>query len=164
MSGDVNFGYGSLVIPVSLQETSSDKLYEKLKKVQYKYNVDIHSVSSGLSSSGVDLGSRYVSPLTMPKAMMIIGTGVRSYEAGEVWHLLDQRVGMPITKIPIRNFDNISMDSYNTLVMVSGNYKFNDNQLNKIKSWVEKGNTIIGIAGVSKYLIDKKLAPKLKFQ
>ena len=157
LSGDVNFGYGSLVIPVSLQETSSDKLYEKLKKVQYKYNVDIHSVSSGLSSSGVDLGSRYVSPLTMPKAMMIIGTGVRSYEAGEVWHLLDQRVGMPITKIPIRNFDNISMDSYNTLVMVSGNYKFNDNQLNKIKSWVEKGNTIIGIASASKYLIDKKL-------
>ena len=157
LSGDVNFGYGSLVIPVSLQKTSSDKLYEKLKKVQDKYNVDIHSVSSGLSSSGVDLGSRYVSPLTMPKAMMIIGTGVRSYEAGEVWHLLDQRVGMPITKIPIRNFDNISMDSYNTLVMVSGNYKFNDNQLNKIKSWVEKGNTIIGIAGASKYLIDKKL-------
>ena len=157
LSGDVNFGYGSLVIPVSLQKTSSDKLYEKLKKVQDKYNVDIHSVSSGLSSSGVDLGSRYVSPLTMPKAMMIIGTGVRSYEAGEVWHLLDQRVGMPITKIPIRNFDNISMDSYNTLVMVSGNYKFNDKQLNKIKSWVEKGNTIIGIAGASKYLIDKKL-------
>ena len=93
LSGDVNFGYGSLVIPVSLQKTSSDKLYEKLKKVQDKYNVDIHSVSSGLSSSGVDLGSRYVSPLTMPKAMMIIGTGVRSYEAGEVWHLLDQRVG-----------------------------------------------------------------------
>ena len=27
--------------------------------------------------------------------------------------------------------------------MVSGNYKFNDNQLNKIKSWVEIGNTII---------------------
>ena len=157
LSGDVNFGYGSLVIPVSLQKTSSDKLHEKLKKVQDKYNVDIHSVSSGLSSSGVDLGSRYVSPLTMPKAMMIIGTGVRSYEAGEVWHLLDQRVGMPITKIPIRNFDNISMDSYNTLVMVSGNYNFNDKQLNKIKSWVEKGNTIIGIAGASKYLIDKKL-------
>ncbi len=157
LSGDVNFGYGSLVIPVSVQKISSDKLYEKLKKVQDKYNVNIHSVSSGLSSSGVDLGSRYVSPLTMPKAMMIIGTGVRSYEAGEVWHLLDQRVGMPITKIPIRNFDNISMDGYNTLVMVSGNYKFNDKQLNKIKSWVEKGNTIIGIAGASKYLIDKKL-------
>ena len=33
-----------------------------------------------------------------PSAMMLIGTGVRAYEAGEVWHLLDQRVGMPITK------------------------------------------------------------------
>ena len=157
LNGDINFDYGSLVIPVSVQKISSDKLYEKLKKLQKRYNVDVHSVSSGLSSSGVDLGSGYVSPLTKPKAMMLIGTGVRSYEAGEVWHLLDQRVGMPITKIPIRNFDNISMDSYNTLVMVSGNYKFTDKQLNKIKSWVEKGNTIIGIAGASKYLIDNKI-------
>ena len=157
LNGDVNFDYGSLVIPVSVQKISSDKLYEKLKKVQARFNIDIHSVSSGLSSSGVDLGSGYVSVLTKPKAMMLIGTGVRSYEAGEVWHLLDQRVGMPITKIPIRNFDNISMDSYNTLVMVSGNYKFTDKQLNKIKSWLEKGNTIIGIAGASKYLIDKKI-------
>ena len=98
LNGDVKFDYGSLVIPLSLQKISSDKLYEKLKKLQKRYNVDVHTVSSGLSSSGVDLGSGYVSPLTKPKAMILIGTGVRSYEAGEVWHLLDQRVGMPITK------------------------------------------------------------------
>ena len=88
---------------------------------------------------------------------MLIGTGVRSYEAGEVWHLLDQRVGMPITKIPLRNFDNISMDKYNVMVIVSGSYKLSDNQVKKIKSWVEKGNTIISIGSGSKLLIDKKL-------
>ena len=96
-------------------------------------------------------------PLNKPSAMMLIGTGVRSYEAGEVWHLLDQRVGMPITKVPIRNFDNISMDKYNVLVLVSGNYKFSDNQIEKIKTWVENGNTIISIGSGSKLLIDKKI-------
>ena len=70
----------------------------------------------------MDLGSGNVLPINKPNAMMLIGTGVRSYEAGEVWHLLDQRVGMPITKIPLRNFDNISMDKYNVMVIVSGNY------------------------------------------
>ena len=88
---------------------------------------------------------------------MLIGTGVRSYEAGEVWHLLDQRVGMPITKIPLRNFDNISMDKYNVMVIVSGSYKLSDNQVKKIKSWVDKGNTIISIGSGSKLLIDKKI-------
>ena len=157
-TGTKDFNYGSLIIPLSVQKKlNSDELYEKMKSIQKKYEVNIYSVESGLSSTGVDLGSGYVMPLNKPNAMMLIGTGVRSYEAGEVWHLLDQRVGMPITKIPLRNFDNISMDKYNVLVIVSGNYKLSDNQIKKIKSWAEKGNTIISIGSGSKLLIDKKL-------
>ena len=157
-TGTKSFNYGSLIIPLSVQKKlNSDELYEKMKSIQKKYDVNIYSVESGLSSSGVDLGSGYVMPLNKPSAMMLIGTGVRSYEAGEVWHLLDQRVGMPITKVPIRNFDNISMDKYNVLVLVSGNYKFSDNQIEKIKTWAENGNTIISIGSGSKLLIDKKI-------
>ena len=100
----------------------------------------------------------YKSQINKPNAMMLIGTGVRAYEAGEVWHLLDKRVGMPITKVPMRNFDNISMDKYNVLVLVSGNYKLSDNQIQKIKTWAENnGNTIISIGSGSKLLIDKKI-------
>ena len=157
-TGTKSFNYGSLMIPLSVQKKlNSDELYEKMKSIQKKYDVNIYSVESGLSSSGVDLGSGYVMPLNKPSAMMLIGTGVRSYEAGEVWHLLDQRVGMPITKVPMRNFDNISMDKYNVLVLVSGNYKFSDNQIEKIKTWAENGNTIISIGSGSKLLIDKKI-------
>ena len=156
--GFKNFNYGSLVIPLSIQKNlDEDLLFEKMRNIQDQYDVDIYSVDSGLSSSGVDLGSGNVLPINKPKAMMLIGTGVRSYEAGEVWHLLDQRVGMPITKIPLRNFDNISMDKYNVMVIVSGNYKLSDSQIKKIKSWAEKGNTIISIGSGSKFLIDKKL-------
>ena len=158
LTGTKSFNYGSLIIPLSVQKKlNSDELYEKMKSIQKKYDVNIYSVESGLSSTGVDLGSGYVMPLNKPSAMMLIGTGVRSYEAGEVWHLLDQRVGMPITKVPIRNFDNISMDKYNVLVLVSGNYKFSDNQIEKIKTWAENGNTIISIGSGSKLLIDKKI-------
>ena len=95
-SGLVPFDYGSLVIPVSLQKISPKELFNKLKNIQNKFQVNIYSAPSGLSSGGIDLGSRYVSPVKKQKAMMLVGTGVRSYEAGEVWHLLDQRVGMPI--------------------------------------------------------------------
>ena len=157
-TGTKSFNYGSLIIPLSIQKKlNSDELYEKMKSIQKKYNVNIYSVESGLSSSGIDLGSGYVMPVNKPSAMMLIGTGVRAYEAGEVWHLLDQRVGMPITKVPIRNFDNISMDKYNVLVLVSGNYKFSDSQIEKIKTWAENGNTIVSIGSGSKFLIDKNI-------
>ena len=88
---------------------------------------------------------------------MIIGTGVRSYEAGEVWHLLDQRVGMPISKIPVRNFNRVNLDDYSTMVIVSGNYNFNESQINKIKNWASRGNTIVSIGSGSKFLIDSNI-------
>ena len=153
-SGLIPFDYGSLVIPVSLQKNSPKELFNKLENIQNKFQVNIYSAPSGLSSGGIDLGSRYVSPLKKQKAMMLVGTGVRSYEAGEVWHLLDQRVGMPISKIPIRNFDKVSLDTYTTMVIVSGSYDFNDDQIKKIKDWASNGNTIISIGSGSKFLID----------
>ncbi len=156
-SGLKSFDYGSLVIPVTLQEIESDKLFQKLKNIQDKYQINIYSAPSGLSSGGIDLGSRHVSPLKKQKVMMLVGTGVRSYEAGEIWHLLDQRVGMPISKIPIRNFDRVSLDKYTTMVIVSGSYGFNKDQVNKIKDWASKGNTIISIGSGSKFLIDKEI-------
>ena len=154
-SGLIQFDYGSLVIPVSLQKISPKELFSKLENIQNKFQVNIYSAPSGLSSGGIDLGSRYVSPLKKQKAMMLVGTGVRSYEAGEVWHLLDQRVGMPISKIPIRNFDRVSLDTYTTMVIVSGSYDFNEDQIKKIKDWASNGNTIISIGSGSKFLIDK---------
>lgn len=152
-----SFDYGSLVIPVSIQKIKPAELFQKLRNVQQQFNVSIYSTSSGLSSAGIDLGSRYVSPLKKQKAMMLIGSGTRSYEAGEVWHLLDQRVGMPISKIPVRNFDRVSLDKYTTMVIVSGSYDFDDDQIKKIKDWASNGNTIISIGSGSKFLIDNKI-------
>ncbi len=88
---------------------------------------------------------------------MLIGDGVRSYEAGEVWHLLDTRVHMPITKIPMRNFNRANFDKYNVMVMVSGGYSLNEKQQQKIKDWVSKGNTLITIGSASQWAIEKKL-------
>ncbi|CAN0380497.1 unnamed protein product, partial [Ectocarpus sp. 4 AP-2014] len=142
--GDQTFNYGTLMVPVNKQSVSSDSVFKVLQQAQNKFMVPIYSVASGYSTRGVDLGSRYLTAIEPPKAAMIIGNGTRSYEAGEVWHLLDTRVGMPITKIPMRNFSRTSLDKYNTLVMVSGNYSVLDSlQQKKIKDWVVKGNTLI---------------------
>ncbi len=156
-SGDKDFNYGALVVPVSLQKKDENMVYSLLKEAQDKYMVPIYAVNSGYSLKGIDLGSRYVEPLTKPKAVMLIGNGVRSYEAGEVWHLLDTRVHMPITKIPMRNFGRANLDKYNTMVLVSGNYYFSEKRLKKIKDWVSKGNTLITIGTATKWAVDKKL-------
>ncbi len=149
--------YGSLVLPVSLQKKTSEEIFKLVQKAQQNFEVPIYAINSGYSLQGVDLGSRFMQPLKKTKAAMLIGTGIRSYEAGEVWHLLDTRVHMPITKVPIRNFNRANFDKYNTLVMVSGNYGLSKKQIERLKAWVSKGNTLITIGTASKWVIEKKL-------
>ncbi len=152
-----SFNYGTLVLPVSLQKKTPQKIFELLQTAQKKYQVPMYAVHSGYNLKGVDLGSRWVQPIKKPKAMMFIGQGTRSYEAGEVWHLLDTRVGMPITKIPMRNFNWTNFDKYTTMVMVGGRYQFTKSQQKKIRDWISKGNTLITIGTASKWAIEKKL-------
>jgi len=153
-----NFDYGTLVVPVSRQQISPDSLYNLIKKAATTYSVPVVSSSSGYSQSGVDLGSFNIRSLEKPKAFMLVEDGVSSYEGGEVWHLLDTRVDMPISKIPMRNFSSIEWEKYSSMVMVSGSYNQLDSvDREKIKSWVSSGNTLITIREASEWAIEKKL-------
>ncbi len=151
------FSYGSLVIPVGNQKLSSEFIHKSILDLQEKLEINVFSVKSGLSLKGIDLGSRNIKPLRTPKVAMLIGNGVRSYEAGEVWHLLDTRVQMPITKISLNYFDRVLIDTYNVLIMVSGNYKFDSKTIEKIKNWISKGNTLITIGTSNNWIIKNKI-------
>ena len=156
--GVKNFNYGTVMIPVSKQQLSSSDVYEIVSEAQQKFMVPVYATNTGFSVKGIDLGSNNFRKIHKVKAAMFIGNGVSSYEAGEVWHLLDTRVEMPITKLQLHNLNRISLDKYNILVMVSGNYSQLDSiQRNKIKDWASRGNTIVTIGSASKWLISKKL-------
>ncbi len=143
---NMNFGYGSIIISVQQQKIDADKLYNIVSKASVAANVKVHTVATGFNNSGIDLGSNYVKTLKKPEAAMIIGNGVAASEAGEIWHLLDQRLHMPITKLDLLNFSRVRLARYNTLVMVSGVYNLLDkSSVDKIKAWVQEGNTLITI-------------------
>jgi hypothetical protein len=150
---DKSFGYGTIVIPVQQQRISNDVLFEKLKKISQNALVDIYSTATGYSSKGIDLGSGNIRTLKKPEALMVIGQGVNGYEAGEVWHLLDQRIGMPITKVEAANLPRLNLNRYNTIVMVGGTYTFDRVFNEKIKAWVQSGNTLITLKTASEWLI-----------
>ena len=157
-NGNKKMNYGSILIPVSKQDENAEAVFRIVKDAQAMFNVPVYSTSTGFSISGIDLGSNNFRALKKPKALMLIGDGVRSYEAGEVWHLLDTRVHMPITKLQMNAFNNVNLDDYNTMVMVSGNYNALDSiQRMKLSNWTKKGNTLVTIAGASQWAIQKKL-------
>ncbi len=134
-------GYGSILIPVKMQTMDSEKLFGILREVAARDGVVFHAVASGSVLEGSDLGSNRFVSLTRPAVAMITGTGVNALDAGEVWHLLDQRMNIPATHLEPSVFNRADLSGYNTLVMVGGNY----NELNKdkLRAWVQSGGVLI---------------------
>jgi len=152
------YSQGTLLIPVSLQKKAANALFEIVKSASKKHQVSIYDVNTGFSEQGIDLGSRNFRTVKRPKPLMLVGSGVSSYEAGEVWHLLDTKLNMPLTKAPIQIFNKINLNRYNTLILVSGSYNELDSlKRKKIKDWVAQGNTLITTRQASEWAIKKKL-------
>ncbi|MDQ6608226.1 MAG: zinc carboxypeptidase, partial [Bacteroidota bacterium] len=136
------YKFGTILIPVTLQTLTSVELYQKVKSVAEKYGVTIQSVQNGSVSSGSDLGSAKFSVLTKPTIAMFVGTGVNATDAGEIWHLLDQRFNIPMTHLEVPVFNRVDVFKYNTIIMVGGT-AYNDINKDKLKAWIQAGGTLI---------------------
>ncbi len=153
----MNFGNGSLLIPVADQKKNADELWTLIKEASAKSGVEFHAVSTGASIDGPDLGSRNFRPLAQPKVAMLVGEGVSGYEAGEAWYTLDRFVNIPVAKVDMTDADNINFYDYNTLVLVSGNYPWDEKRINALKEWAAAGNTLITMRTATRWAIDKKI-------
>lgn len=150
--GVLDFDYGTILIPVQIQSQAlgSKSIYDLLNKIAQRDGIDIYAVKTGLTPIGMDLGSRNMENLRAPKTLMIVGDGANAYDAGEVWHLFDQRYDMSVTLVQKNDFRQVNLDDYNTLVLVSGSYA--GLPVSDIKQWTRKGGVVIGFKSAINWL------------
>jgi Zinc carboxypeptidase len=136
-----SFGPGTLLIPLTMQKVPATTIYNKLTALTNKYGLKLSSLQGGSAVNGPDAGSAKFAVITQPKIAMLTGTGVNATDAGEVWHLLDQRMNIPSTHLEQAVFNRVDLNRYNTLIMAGGTYT----ELNKekLKAWVQAGGTLI---------------------
>lgn len=134
---------GTLLVPVQRQAMPADHLYETLNGLAQQYQVKITAVQTGAASSGVDLGSGKFAVVAQPSIAMITGPGVNATDAGEVWHLLDQRMNIPCVHLEPGIFNRVDISKYNTLILVGGSYP--DINKEKLKNWIQAGGVLIAM-------------------
>ena len=154
------YDYGTILIPVQNQSQNSETLFSILNQVASENHLQIDAVSTGLTQ-GIDLGSSQFKALDQPKVALIVGNGIRSYDAGEIWHLFDQRFDMQLTKLDTESILRANLERYNTIILPSGSLSGEASK--KIKEWVENGGTIIGYRNALKGL-NKNEFIKLDFK
>lgn len=156
---NLDFRRGTLMIPVEEQQVDlRENLNQIINDLSSEFSIQSYEVNTGWTAKGNGLGSRSLLAVNRPNVMMVVEGTVRSYEAGEIWHLFENRMKMPLVKVPERLFFKTELDRYNVIIMVSGTYKqMNKREKDRLKKWVADGNTLITTAKASSWAVKQKL-------
>ena len=147
--GDVAFEAGSVIIPRGLAQPEGWRA--TIDKASRAAGIKVWSVTSGLTAQGSDLGSRHMAMVSAPKVLLVGGEGTSQYEVGEVWHYLDQHVGLPASIIELDRLNNLTLADYSHIVMVDGNYRNLDEKLvDKLADWIKQGGVFIAQKNAAK--------------
>lgn len=151
------FGRGTILIDKGRTNISDQDFFEDLQEVAQQTGITISAINTGYTG-GVNLGSPSISILEKPEVAVLVGNGVSSSEAGEIWHLLDQRMEMPITLLPINLFSSADLQRYNVIIMPNGNYSaINQSGAESLKNWVRNGGTLIARGSALNWINQNKI-------
>ena len=148
-----DYDYGTILIPV--QNNNHIDLNELLNDISSNCNIEINPVKTGYAE-GPDLGSNNFRRLYKKNVAMLVGDGITAYDAGEIWHLLDTRFKLSLTKLDIRNFNRIDLSKYTTLIVPNSSIS-NKLVTDKISEWVKSGGNLIAYKNSINWLKKTKL-------
>ena len=152
-----NFDYGTYMVSVQNQSLNSDEIYNLLVEVSSKTGINVKSQSTGITE-GIDLGSNNFEIVKEPKIGLIVGEGVRSYDAGEIWHLLDTRFNIPITKLDVSDLGFIDLSRYTHIILpdYSEGYQYQSTggniNKNQINDYIKDGGNLIAYRNSVKWV------------
>lgn len=151
-----HFGAGSIVIPAGIQQSTNWQT--DLIAASNNTGIILDSINTGLTMKGVDIGSSSIKPITKVKALLLGGSGISQYEAGEVRFYLDETLNIPLSIIDHTQLSRIDLSSYSHIILVDGNYKYvSENTANQLKQWVKKGGVVISQKRASRWLAKQEV-------
>lgn len=159
--GDKAYDYGTILIPVQNQKFNSNELFNLLTTIAKESHVQFEGVNTGLTT-GIDLGSSHFKALKKPEIALLVGDGISSLDAGEIWHVFDTRYNITATKLDTKSVHKADLSRYNTIIIPSTNF-LSKEIAEKLKTWTNSGGTIIGFRDAVKWLNSNEFI-KLEFK
>jgi hypothetical protein len=155
INGD-SFEPGSLIVTRRNNEIV-DNLDETIQHLAKAMNRKIFTSPTGFASKGKDVGAEEVKYLKPPKIAVLFGDQTFSLSAGEVWHFFETNIEYPITQIGTEYFGEVELSKYDVLIVPEGRYKvIDEDELERIGSWVSKGGKLIVISNGLNSFAEKK--------
>jgi len=151
------FDYGTILIPMGIQKVDPSNIRQLVNTMTQEDGIDVYAFDTGLSTSGISLGSPNFAPLQKPEIAILVGSSTSAYNAGEAWHLLDQQYDMDVSLIETQSISPSLLNRYTTIIMAGGSYSALDStKRSELKEWTRAGNTLITYDSAANWAVRNK--------
>ncbi|MCB0643630.1 MAG: zinc carboxypeptidase, partial [Phaeodactylibacter sp.] len=108
--------------------------------------------TTGFADAGHDLGSESMHFIQQPKVLLAAGEQTDANSFGHAWYYFEQTLGYPVSVLEAEAIRANVLADYNVLVLPDGRYRWNSEELQGIREWVQGGGKVIALgAAVSAF-------------
>ena len=135
-------------------------LPQLVRKAAEQFNLTVIATDTAFVDEGAHLGGPYVHWVRPPEILMPVDRPM-SYSVGHTWHLFDQRLHYPTTRVRARDLGRVDLNDFNVLVLPNGGYSakdgFDENLARKLRQWVSQGGTLLLVRGATQWALEDKI-------
>jgi len=162
--GGHHYPQGTLIIPRAGNGELGSRFDAYVKAAAKAAGVRLEAAVTGFVDKGTDFGSDKVRYIRPPHVAMLVGNGVSSLCAGEIWHFFEQQVGYPLTLVNQQDIKRIDWKTVNVLILPDGHYDCLEDKttLSRLKEWVTGGGRLIALQDALAQLAEGNWGFRLK--
>ncbi len=144
------------------REENPKQLDDRLKTLAEEFAVELHGLSGDLSQAGPDLGSDEFEPLIPPRIAVLAGFPIAPPAYGEIWHLLDRRMGERFSGLELAWLSRQDLERYNVIVLPpcyggpsACAAAIGKKGREKLAAWVRQGGSLVAIGSAAAFVAGK---------
>lgn len=156
-NGPRMFDYGTILIPITIQHSKLDTINALIDQSIAEDGIRVFSLQTGLTNSGIDLGSSDFVAVKPASVALIAGTGVSSTDIGEAWHLLDHRMHMTVSLLEPQSLGRIPLHRYTAMILAGGGAIDSAGRA-ALRQWVQAGGVLIAFEQGADWAVNNKFS------
>ena len=151
-----DFPRGSVFVPFDRQEVDRETIHSLMQTIAAEDRVPVYALTSGRSATGtagIEPGGPSFGEIEEPRVLLLTGDAINLYDSGEIWHLLDYRMHMPVTLRDRDNLGGIDWNRYTHIIFPSGEYEeYLPDYADRLRQWIAEGGTAVAFRDAAPWL------------
>lgn len=153
--GETSFAAGAIFVPMGGQAHDAEAIHALMAIIAREDGVPVSAVTSGATpDAGRDFGApNSFATLDPPSVLLLHGGAVSQYDTGEIWHLLDYRMGMPVTMREADALPGLDLTRYTHIVLPGlwggengpNGGAMDERAAGALRGWVRGGGTLVAL-------------------